>query len=144
MRRIVVTVGLLCIALLHAGAAIAHDTRPLYIEIAETAPGAYSVAWKVPITVAATNIPEVSLPASCRPLRPVAKTATARNQDYACDTDLSNEQVSFNYPRYNPSVSTLVHFSRLSGETHSEVLSPDKSQWTVPVKENTLVLWLVH
>ena len=137
MRRLVTTVGLLCIALFGTGATIAHDTRPLYIEISETEPGAYSVAWKVPITVAATNIPEVSLPQSCRPLRPVAKTATARSQDYACDTDLSNERISFSYPRYNPSVSTLVHFSRLSGETHSEVLSPEKSQWTVPVKENT-------
>lgn len=137
MSRILATLGLVFAALLGSGALIAHDTRPLYIEIAETAPGTYSVAWKVPITVAATNIPEVSLPAGCRPLRPVAKTATARSQDYTCDTDLSNEEIAFSYPRYNPSVSTLIHFSRLSGETYTEVLSPDRSAWVVPASENT-------
>ena len=137
MRRILATLGLVLAALLGAGQSFAHDTRPLYIEIAETAPGTYSVAWKVPITVAATNIPEVSLPDTCRPLRPVAKTATARSQDFTCETDLSNERITFSYPRYNPSVSTLVHFSRLSGETYSEVLSPEKGEWVVPASENT-------
>ena len=140
MHRQLVKLVFLLIALSVAGIASAHDTRPLYVEIAETAPDTYAVAWKVPITVAATNIPEVSLPETCRPLRPVAKTATARSQDYTCDTDLSNEIIAFSYPRYNPSVSTLMHFSRLSGETYSEVLSPDKTEWVVPAKENT---WLV-
>ena len=137
MKRLLATAGVLLVTLLAAGTVLAHDTRPLYIEIAETAPGSYSVAWKVPITVAATNIPEVSLPDGCRPLRPVTKTATARSQDFSCATDLSNERIAFSYPRYNPSVSTLVHFSRLSGESYTEVLSPDKSGWVVPASEDT-------
>ena len=140
MQRFLMKLVFLLSALIVAGVVSAHDTRPLYIEIAETAPDTYAVSWKVPITVAATNIPEVTLPETCRPLRPVAKTATARSQDYTCDTDLSNEIIAFSYPRYNPSVSTLMHFSRLSGETYSEVLSPDKTEWVVPAKENT---WLV-
>ena len=92
MSRIFPVLGLLLIALLKTGTVLAHDTRPLYVEVNETASGAYSIAWKVPITVAATNIPEVSLPESCRPLHPVIRTATARSQDYACGTDLSNEE----------------------------------------------------
>ena len=136
IRRIAVFASLL-FSLCGTGIAVAHDTRPLFIEIAEMESGIYSVAWKVPITVAATNIPDVFLPDSCQPLRPVARTATARSQDYRCASDLSNEVIAFSYPRYNPSVSTLVHFSRLSGETYSEVLSPDKSEWVVPASENT-------
>lgn len=116
---------------------LAHDTRPLYVEIAEISPGAFSVAWKVPITVAATNIPTVSLPAACRPIGPAIGTATARSQDYACSRDPADETVAISYPRYNPSISTLIHFSRLSGETYSEVLSPDETAWRIPEKEDT-------
>ena len=62
--------GLLTLALfVFASVASAHDTRPLYIEISEQEGGAYSVAWKVPITVAATNIPDISLPASCEAIK---------------------------------------------------------------------------
>lgn len=129
--------GVFLALLLGTGAASAHDTRPLYVEITEQAAGAYSVAWKVPITVAATNIPAVTLPESCAPTGPALGSATTRSQDYTCAGDLSDEAVAITYPRYNPSISTLIHFSRLSGETYSEVLSPDKTEWIVPAKENT-------
>lgn len=115
----------------------AHDTRPLYVEIAETSPDVYSVSWKVPISVAATNVPNVALPPSCEPIGPAVGKATARSRNYTCTTDLSGESVSIRYPRFNPSISTLMHLSRLSGESHSEVLSPDRMEWTVPDKENT-------
>jgi hydrogenase/urease accessory protein HupE len=137
MRAVFASLCVLVGAWAGVGSALAHDTRPLYVEIDERSAGVYSLSWKVPITVAATNIPTVSLPDSCRPTHPVIRTATARSQTYACETDLSNEAVSIDYPRYNPSISTLVHFIRLSGETHSEVLAPDKSEWIVPAKENT-------
>lgn len=107
------------------------------MEIEETEPGAYSVSWKVPITVAATNVPTVTLPGTCRPLAPAVGTAASKSQDYSCAGDLSGEVIAISYPRFNPSISTLVHFTRLSGETHSKVLSPDKSEWIVPAKEST-------
>ena len=117
--------------------ALAHDTRPLYIEITETEAGRYQTNWKVPVTVAATNIPDVKLPDTCRPLGPVTGGQTFRSQSYECATDLSDESINISYPRYNPSISSLVHFSRLSGETYSEVLSPETTTWTVPTKERT-------
>ncbi len=137
-RIFVLILALAALTVLGAAASIhAHDTRPLYVEIEETEPGAYSVSWKVPITVAATNVPMATLPGTCRPLGPAVGTATAKSQAYSCAGDLSGEAVAISYPRFNPSISTLVHFARLSGETHSEVLSPDKSKWIVPAKEST-------
>jgi hypothetical protein len=89
-------------------------------------------SWKVPITVAATNVPMVALPGTCRPLGPAVGTAAAKSQDHSYAGGLSGEVDAISYPRFNPSISTLVHFIRLSGETHSEVLSPDKKAWIVP------------
>lgn len=120
-----------------AAPAHAHDTRPLYVEIAERSPDIYSVSWKVPITVAATNVPTVTLPKTCVPIGPAVGSATAKSQRYSCSTDLSGESVAIDYPRYNPSISSLMHLTRLSGESHSEVLPPDRSAWIVPEKERT-------
>lgn len=130
--------GLLTLALfVFASVASAHDTRPLYIEISEQEGGAYSVAWKVPITVAATNIPDISLPASCEAITPVTGGKTDRRQTLRCASNLSNETVEISYPRYNPSISSLIHFSRQSGETYSVVLPPEESTWIIPEKEQT-------
>ena len=121
-------------------AAWAHDTRPLYVEIAERDQQTFSVMWKVPITVAATNVPDIRLPESCRAMAPATGGKTTRRQLYRCDTDLSNESISIQYPRYNPSISSLIHITRLSGETYSVVLSPDRSVWQIPEKEQ---IWKV-
>lgn len=123
--------------LLQPVAAVAHDTRPLYVEINELDKNVFSVMWKVPITVAATNIPDIRLPDTCRAAGPATGGKTTREQLYQCDTDLSNESISIYYPRYNPSISSLFHFTRLSGEKYSVVLSPEKRVWQVPEKEQT-------
>src|SRR4029450_6026743 len=41
--------GLLCATLLAALAAQAHETRPAYLELTETAPGQFSVLWRTPV-----------------------------------------------------------------------------------------------
>jgi len=122
--------------LLQPVAAVAHDTRPLYVEINERDKNAFSVMWKVPITVAATNVPDIRLPDTCQAAGPATGSKTTREQTYRCDTDLSNESITIHYPRYNPSISSLFHFTRLSGEKYSVVLSPEKSVWQVPEKEH--------
>jgi hydrogenase/urease accessory protein HupE len=134
MRMLFLTV--VAVLLLPLGAQ-AHDTRPLYIEISDQGGGVYAVMWKVPITVAATNVPDISMPDTCEPAGARTGGKTTRMQDYRCGTDLSMETVSITYPRYNPSISALIHFSRQSGETYSVVLSPEQTQWQVPEKEQT-------
>ena len=48
----------------------AHDMRPLYVDIQEQGSNVFAVMWKVPVTVAATNVPEIKLPATCHPASP--------------------------------------------------------------------------
>ena len=66
--------------LLQSVAVLAHDTRPLYIEINERDTNVFSVMWKVPITVAATNVPDVSMPDSCQAAGPVTGGQATRQQ----------------------------------------------------------------
>jgi hydrogenase/urease accessory protein HupE len=77
------------------------------------------------------------MPASCTAAAPVAGNKAMFQQMFQCDNDLSNAQITVQYPGFNPSVSTLFHFQRLSGETHSAVLSPEQFNWVVPEKEQT-------
>jgi hydrogenase/urease accessory protein HupE len=129
----------------------AHDTRPLYVEISDQGENVFSVTWKVPITVAATNVPNVQLPDTCQARGPLAGGKTTRHQVFQCTNDLSDEAIRIEYPRYNPSISSLIHFNRQSGESYSVVLSPDESVWQVPEKEQTwkvakeyMVLGIAH
>src|SRR5215468_4096758 len=50
--------GLLFATLLAALAAQAHETRPAYLEITETAPGQFSVLWRTPV-LAGMRLPVV-------------------------------------------------------------------------------------
>jgi hydrogenase/urease accessory protein HupE len=52
--------------LLVAGSAQAHEVRPGYLEVNETAPGRYDVFWKVPARGAATLALNARLPDNCR------------------------------------------------------------------------------
>lgn len=123
--------------LLYSAVVNAHDTRPLYVEINERDKNVFSVMWKVPITVAATNVPAIKMPDSCKAATPMTGGQATRQQAYRCETDLSNESITIHYPKYNPSISSLFHFTRLSGEKYSVVLSPEITKWKIPEKEQT-------
>ncbi|KPJ94907.1 MAG: hypothetical protein AMJ53_04140 [Gammaproteobacteria bacterium SG8_11] len=136
MKRLLLF-GIAAFLILSSFVVLAHDTRPLYIEINEQDRNVFSVMWKVPITVAATNVPDVNLPDTCQAVAPITGGKTTRQQMFRCETDMSNESIAIHYPRYNPSISSLIHFARLSGEKYSVVLSPEKTVWQIPEKEQT-------
>lgn len=60
--------GLLCALLL--GAAQAHDTRPAYLEITETAPGRYDLLWRTPLSAGARLPVLMKLPDTVREITP--------------------------------------------------------------------------
>lgn len=136
MRRfgpLLVLLGLL----LSAASAIAHESRPVYVEITEHEDRVFQVMWKVPVTVSAYASPKVVMPGSCEAM--VTGTG-ARKRLYHCADDLSGAAVGIDFGGINPSVSTLIHLRRLNGETHSVILSPEQTQWRVPDKERILAV----
>ncbi len=115
----------------------AHESRPLYIEVVERAPLVFTVRWKVPPSIDQANSPEVSLGDGCvlvtNPPMPGAAIAALRT--YRCEIDPAGTALHVAYPMFNPSVSTLVRISRLSGQKQSLVAAPDRTEIILPQAE---------
>ncbi len=126
------------IMLAGAFAANAHESRPLYVEIQERAPNTFAVTWKIPPSALAVTSPAVVMPEVCTASTSPAGTRLVKRQLFKCLNDLSGEQVGIEFPRYNPSISTLFRFQRLTGEKHTAIQGPNDPVWTVPGKEGTV------
>jgi hydrogenase/urease accessory protein HupE len=115
----------------------AHESRPMYVEITERAEQAFEVSWRIPPSALNTSAPFVTMPGECKAAAEPSGTHTYKRQFFQCQSNLSEKDISIVWPNYNPSISTLFRLQRLSGETHSKILPPDRLTWTVPLKENT-------
>lgn len=135
LKRSLLTV-LLCVASI---AAYAHESRPIYIEIKETASNTYQLQWKTPPSLPYYNLPNVSFPANCQEKSQLtqlnAPDGLVQRINYHCPEGLTGETLTIRYPGPNPSVSSLVRYHTLKGEQHTDVLSPEETRWTVPLGE---------
>lgn len=121
--------------LLQTGQTTAHESRPLFIEVKERAPFTFLATWKIPPTVKRGNLPRVVFPQTCAPGRNSNSSGAIQSVLYRCNSDLGGELIGVKYPRFNPSVSTVLRFERLNGESHSTVLGPDVTAWKIPEQE---------
>ncbi len=123
-----------------ASVAEAHESRPLYVEIAETEPLLFAVQWKTPPSVPSGNSPEITMPPGCELQTPRTVSASGRGRVarrvYRCAEDPAGRAIGINYPVFNPSVSTLVRISRHSGETHSVLGTPEETRLEIPAGES--------
>jgi hypothetical protein len=118
-----------------SGAASAHDSRPLSVNVVEQGRDLYLARVRAPPTVELDNQPRLVWPAGCRVLSDgfgdgalgVNETVVA-----ACKGGLEGRDLGVRYPIYNPSLSTLFRLSELDGKTLTQVLPPDRLGWRVP------------
>lgn len=141
MIRLTLTLALgLVVSLQTVPEARAHESRPLYVEVTEKAPLQFSVRWKVPPSVTLRNGPEVSMTGRCRSttaeIAGLASGGSVQRRSYRCEADPAGSALRIHYPLFNPSVSALVRVSRLSGERHSLVASPQQTELILPDTEN--------
>lgn len=117
-----------------ASPALAHDSRPLFIELTEQNNGAVALRSAAPATVDAGNAPRVSLAAPCVEER--RETPDRLHQQAAYRCDIGNAVVMIGWPIYNPSISTLARVTYRNGETRTAVLDPSASEWRVPARDS--------
>lgn len=122
---------------LTAAAADAHESRPLYVEIEERAPNSFTVQWKIPPSALGVTSPVVIMPEACSASAPPAGGPLVKRQLFRCESDLSRKKVRVEFPGYNPSISTLFRFQRLSGEKHTAIQGPNEPVWRIPESETT-------
>jgi len=118
----------------------AHESRPLYIEVTEKAPLVFLVRWKIPPSVNVRNAPAVSMAEGCATTRAQAPKGAAQgslqHRTFRCETDPAGTALQIRYPLFNPSVSALVRISRISGQNHSLLASPDQTEVIIPAVES--------
>lgn len=123
-------------AIWSSGAPKAHESRPLYVEIAEQEGGDATLRWKTPPSVPAFNIPDLHLTGGCSratPQAPVrAPSPLVRERDFVCPGGLGGQVLSLDYPRFNPSVTTLVRIVRKTGESETILASPSETRIALP------------
>lgn len=118
-------------ALVAAPAADAHESRPLFIDIAEGAGGAVSVRAVTPASVEGANLPAVALGAPCTLAAERRRALRTMEAEYQCQA-LAGVTLSIDWPAFNPSVTTLVRATFASGETQTAILPPDQASWVLP------------
>jgi len=113
----------------------AHDARPLYLVIEQQEAGLYQATLAVPSSVAADDLPEVKWPENCDRIsrsRSSNGIAYRSNELIRCSGGLGGKSIGFTYPRYNPSLATVIRMVSHDGPAKVTVLTPDKTAWTVP------------
>lgn len=134
MRRshLPLAVFLLLASLLAVPAALAHETRPAYLEIKETAPGQFSVLWRTPV-LAGMRLPVVlKLPDAVRNLRePVVQELSdsflERRWINAGANGLAGKRIEFTGLQLTIT-DVLVRMRTLDG-THSTMLVHPSQAW---------------
>lgn len=97
------------LALTATAAAYAHDSRPVYVEVAELSSNTYSLAWKVPPTVQWNNIPTVLVGNQCSPKVATTLSSLRGQAVYQCESSSTGPgSIVIRYPRSNPALSTVV------------------------------------
>ncbi|RRJ84400.1 HupE/UreJ family protein [Aestuariirhabdus litorea] len=126
---------LLALLLLGATPLLAHESRPLYLQVEElpaaTGSYRYHLQLKIPPSVEAANTPFLRLPEHCRRDGPGAQALAL------CSQPLTGQTLIVDYPRFNPSIATLIRVSLASGERHQTLLAPGETHWQLPAQRTS-------
>jgi hydrogenase/urease accessory protein HupE len=113
--------------------AIAHEVRPGYLEILETAPESYDVSWKVPAVGEFRLAISVRLPASCHG-RPTSGSFTGsafvERWTATCPGGLVGQSIEID-GLMATRTDVLVRMERVDGTTQTERLTPDRVSFEV-------------
>lgn len=115
-------------------AALAHDSRPLFIELTEGPAGAITLRAAAPATVDSANAPVISMSPPCVEDSRISTDPFRQSARYACAID--NAAIRIDWPLFNPSISTLVRVVYANGETRTAVLDPSAAEWRVPAPDS--------
>ncbi len=109
----------------------AHESRPLFIEIAEENDGAVSLRAVTPASIDSANLPSVTLGPPCALTAERRRAARTLEADYDCGS-VTGAALTIVWPAFNPSVTALIRMTFANGETRTASLPPDQSTWTLP------------
>ena len=136
-----------CAALL-TGAASAHDSRPIFVQIDLHDHGQTLLSWEVPDSVPVEDAPDVVLTGGCAAAKasePQGETDAHHSVSaslqgirwYACEANDSIKRVMLNFPGTAPSLATLVRVQWSDGSTQTMHAGPGELEIEVPMRAST-------
>ena len=116
---------------------MAHESRPLYIEIQEMGDQRVSVKWKAPRSLAFVAMP-LPFISGCGPAQALALSTVTDGHlgQYLshCDNGVGNRTLNTGYKSSNPSLSTIVTVIYADESENTKVLGPVDTEWKIPVQ----------
>lgn len=112
---------------------IAHDARPVVIDLTEQAPDVYIAIVRAPPVLGANNYPVLIWPAAC-----VNQSAQGGGNSWQCAGGLDGKSFSLQYPQSNPSLASYFTVTFLDGSTRNMMLTPSETSWEVEGPPTTL------
>jgi hydrogenase/urease accessory protein HupE len=129
-------IALVSAALLaNAPVTLAHDARPLSIDIVERQAHSYRAVMRVPPSVETGNQPSLIWPAACQMQSEARRDTDGTGLEIVlvrCADSIEGQRMAIRYALFNPSLSTLFRFTPARGGTRTAVIPPDRTTWIVP------------
>ncbi len=126
--------ALLLIVLALVRPAAAHELRPAYLELSETAPGQFAVVWKVPAAGDRRLGLYVRLPENCRnlsePRGAIENAAYFERWQVSCDGGLKDQTITIDGLR-STLTDVLARISWADGSVEVERLTPEQPSLTL-------------
>lgn len=117
-------------------AALGHDLRPIFIDASQPSAETLALRWKVPSSVARTQLPVVSLTGGCQSdneLQIVLRGDSYQaDRIYQCAAGVTGEILSLEFPGSNPSLTTVIRVLTYDGQLLSGLLPPGELAWEIP------------
>ncbi|MGA0806605.1 MAG: HupE/UreJ family protein [Pseudohongiellaceae bacterium] len=136
---------LLLSALLLPGLLLAHDARPLSVTMVEQAADLYRVVVRAPPTLPVEDAPTLHWPERCELLETAPLSLSLGSTSLVrCPGGIAGAELELRYPRFNPSLTTLVRLDTLDGAAITQVLPPDITRWTVAAEPDFLQIALQY
>lgn len=132
MRLLALTIAILAASFMLPAAA--HDSRPLFVRLAESPDGTITLRFMAPSAVDIVNAPRVTLSEPCVELSRVAGNPRRQMAVYRCA--MADARLSIKWPAFNPSLTALVRVAYANGETRTAILDPSQSEFVVPAPED--------
>lgn len=134
------TVALLLTGLFFHSHCYGHEGRPVFIDLSETQDGHYTLRWKIPPVMSPGSEPKISLQGTgCKPVSIQYRVSLTGSSLFTCQKDQQDSlKIKIAYPNNNPVLSSLIQFTKLSGESYSLFNGPDILNISLPKKVSFL------
>jgi hydrogenase/urease accessory protein HupE len=112
---------------------MAHDARPVVINLTEQAPDVFFATLRPPPVLQPNNFPVLVWPEAC-----VNQTEQGAGNIRLCAGGLDGLNFALSYPQSNPALASYFTVTFLDGSSRNMMLTPSESSWEVEGPPTTL------